>query len=279
MEELRAERLKHATVQDIDAELEELRPSKDGAVTDVDAEEKRLLALRRRRLEDLAREQQRGRFGRVYPIARQDYTREVTDASKQNADGQQGDDDDQEREDGSNGMRAPPLVKDQHGTERPASKGTGVVCFLYKDGLEECKLVSGYLDILAIKYPATKFVSIVGDKCIPNYPDRNLPTLLIYRNGELRRQIVGLRPEIGLDGMKTELGDIELLLLAVGAVEQSTVPGTENYGGLKSQADAGRDQDDDGEDEDEGFGGNRMKVKPSIRKTQEEEDAELDWDL
>lgn len=41
-------------------------------------------------------------------------------------------------------------------------------------------------------------------QCIPNYPDRNLPTLIIYRNGELHRQIVGLRPEIGLDGMKTK---------------------------------------------------------------------------
>lgn len=41
-------------------------------------------------------------------------------------------------------------------------------------------------------------------QCIPNYPDRNLPTMIIYRNGELHRQIIGLRPEIGLDGMNTK---------------------------------------------------------------------------
>lgn len=44
------------------------------------------------------------RFGRVYPISREDYTREVTEASKVNEEG-----DEQER-------------------------GTGVVVFLYKDG-------------------------------------------------------------------------------------------------------------------------------------------------
>lgn len=71
--------------------------------------------------------------------------------------------------------------------------------------MELCQLLAGYLDQLASKYPNTKFVSIVGDQCIPNYPDKNLPTLLIYRAGELRRQIVGLRPEIGLDGMNTKM--------------------------------------------------------------------------
>lgn len=30
--------------------------------------------------------------------------------------------------------------------------------------MDTCKLVAGYLDFLAEKYPATKFVSIVGDK-------------------------------------------------------------------------------------------------------------------
>jgi hypothetical protein len=48
--------------------------------------------------------QKRARFGRVYPIGRDDYTREVTEASKIN------EEDDEE------------------------DKGTGVICFLYKDG-------------------------------------------------------------------------------------------------------------------------------------------------
>ncbi|EDP44592.1 hypothetical protein MGL_1074 [Malassezia globosa CBS 7966] len=78
--------------------------------------------------------------------------------------------------------------------------------------MDTSKLLAGYLDTLAEKYPSTKFVSIVGSQCIPNYPDHNLPTLLIYRSGELRRQIVGLRPEIGLDGMRTKLAGMCLML-------------------------------------------------------------------
>lgn len=36
--------------------------------------------------------------------------------------------------------------------------------------------------------------------CIPNYPDKNVPTLLIYRNGEMMGQIIA---GAGLKGMKT----------------------------------------------------------------------------
>ena len=126
------------------------------------------------------------RFGRVYPISRPDYTREVTDASKEDI--------------------SPAGTDDSR-------KGTGVVCFLYHTSMDTSKLLAGYLDTLAAKHPATKFVSIVGSQCIPNYPDHNLPTLLIYRNGELRRQIVGLRPEIGLDGLRTTLAGASFVSL------------------------------------------------------------------
>lgn len=47
-----------------------------------------------------------------------------------------------------------------------------------------------HIRILAQKYPHTKFVSIVGDKCIPNLPDARLPMLIIYRKGEVLNQIV-----------------------------------------------------------------------------------------
>lgn len=44
--------------------------------------------------------------------------------------------------------------------------------------------------MLAQKYPDTKFVSIVGDKCIPNLPDTRIPMIIIYRNGDVINQIV-----------------------------------------------------------------------------------------
>lgn len=281
--EVRNAQLKQATVADLDEEIDLLADDGKGN----DAEEKRLIELRRKRLQDLIKEQKKGKFGRVYPIARQDYTREVTEASKEPAEGQAAQEEKEEQErQRTKGTSVSFSAADEDSTpstqineEQPQRKGTGVVCFLYNDALETCRLLAGFLDTLAAKYPATKFVSIVGDKCIPNYPDKNLPTMLIYRNGELHRQIVGLRPEIGLDGMKTKLEDIELLLLAVGVIERSTVPGSSSYEpGLQFKDPKKNPEEEEDQDEDEGFGGNRTKTKPTIR-SQEEEDAELDWDL
>lgn len=98
--EEREETLRNASVQDIDRALEE-----DGLGAAADDEERRLLALRRQRLAAIAQERKRARFGRVYPIGRPDYSREVTEASKEESD--------------------PP--------SESGKKGTGVVCFLYKD--------------------------------------------------------------------------------------------------------------------------------------------------
>ncbi|EPQ26434.1 uncharacterized protein PFL1_06082 [Pseudozyma flocculosa PF-1] len=274
--ELRSQALKQATVEDIDLALEQ-----DGYDQVGEDEERILLRLRAQRMAQMATESKRHRFGRVFPITRPDYTREVTEASKEDPNGKAaGASDDQEEDDDGRAETGAGSV----GTDQPQKvKGTGVVCFLYKDGMDTCRLLAGYLDTLAAKYPGTKFVSIVGDKCIPNYPDKNLPTLLIYRNGELHRQIVGLRPEIGLDGMNTKCEDIELLLTAVGVLDRSQVPGTATFGDASGAgADQRRqDREDDGEDSDEGFGGTRRGVRgKGIRgKTQEEEDDELDWDL
>ena len=47
---------------------------------------------------------------------------------------------------------------------------------------------------LAAKYTKTKFVKIISNDCIPNYPDRNLPTLLIYKDGECKHNLAGKLP-------------------------------------------------------------------------------------
>lgn len=217
---------KQATVTDLDEELE----------TADDDEERILQRLRQQRMQELAATSRKARFGRVYPISRPDYTREVTEASKDDS--------------GSS-------------TTNELRKGTGVVCFLYNPSMDTCKLLGGYLDTLAAKYPSTKFVSIIGNQCIPNYPDHNLPTMLIYRNGELRRQIIGLRPEIGLDGMKSTLSDIEMLLTAVGAIDP-----------LPQNQTASRTQQEDSGDDDEDGSRRRAREHQQI----DDDDDDLDWD-
>ncbi|KAF5763926.1 putative phosducin, thioredoxin-like domain, Thioredoxin-like superfamily [Helianthus annuus] len=73
-----------------------------------------------------------------------------------------------------------------------ASSDVWVVVVLYKDGYPECGVLMQCLKELATTYPATKFVQIVSTDCIPNYPDRNLPTVLVYSNGAVKASYVGL---------------------------------------------------------------------------------------
>jgi hypothetical protein len=72
-----------------------------------------------------------------------------------------------------------------------------------------CKLLLGYLKSLASIYPSTKFLSIVASRCVENYPDQACPTILIYKEGEMVKQIVGLGKEVDtigwLRGMRTRL--------------------------------------------------------------------------
>ncbi|KAK8710290.1 hypothetical protein V6N13_145622 [Hibiscus sabdariffa] len=73
-----------------------------------------------------------------------------------------------------------------------APQDVWVVVLLYKEGFPECGLLLRCLEELAVKYPATKFVKIISTDCIPNYPDRNLPTLLVYNSGAVKANYVGL---------------------------------------------------------------------------------------
>jgi len=168
------------------SELKRLQDSIKG-----DDEERKLDAQLRRRIQQAKNEDHAARFGRVYPIGREDYTREVTDASRTDAE-----DDDNER-------------------------GTGVVCFLYKDGcafsisiprnllkrlhrIHRSDRTKQHIHNLAAKYPRTKFVSIVGDKCIANLPDSRVPMIIVYRKGDIRNQIVAW----GADRDRTQEGEV-----------------------------------------------------------------------
>ncbi|SGY14214.1 BQ5605_C010g06104 [Microbotryum silenes-dioicae] len=144
------------SLSDVD-DLDELDIDRDDSLSR-DVVEK----YRAERMAKMKVAEQRRKFGRVYPIGKVDYTREVTEASKAIIEGE------------------------------PEGYGTGVVCVLYKDSLPACKILLPLLDQLSLLYPSSKFVKIVSDHCIENYPDKNCPTMIVYRNGEMMGQIVGL---------------------------------------------------------------------------------------
>jgi hypothetical protein len=148
-----------------------------------DAAERYIAQFRAQRLAQERLEAQRSRFGSVIPIGRDDYTREVTEASKQ----------------------------DEPGDEE--ARGTGVVCFLYKDGIPRSDRAHAHVRLLATRHPRTKFVSIIGDKCIPNLPDSRVPMFIVYRKGEIVTQITAW----GSD-RERKLEELEALFIGCGVI-------------------------------------------------------------
>lgn len=54
-----------------------------------------------------------------------------------------------------------------------------------------CALINQHISQLARKFPQTKFLKSISTTCIPNYPDRNLPTIFVYLEGEMKAQFIG----------------------------------------------------------------------------------------
>ena len=103
-------------------------------------------------------------FNQVYPLQKPDYSKDVTEASRQ----------------------AYVLV---HLT---SSLGTNV----------QSRLLTELWRDLAKRFGDLKFCEIRGDMCIEGYPERNTPTILIYKDGDIQRQIVTLRE---LNGERTSV--------------------------------------------------------------------------
>ncbi|KAJ3300067.1 hypothetical protein HK104_004789 [Borealophlyctis nickersoniae] len=172
-----------------------------------DIEDDRMLeSYRRQRLAEMRTAASREKYGTVVEISKPDYQTEVTDASK----------------------------------------STWVVLHLYQNHVPGCKLINGILDRIADRHKATKFLKIVADRCIPNYPDRNVPTLLVYGNGDIRANLVGISQ---LGGMGTTVERVEKILKDIGAVEELAADqDDENARGFRLSR-AAKPTDDDDDDE------------------------------
>lgn len=204
-----------------------------------------IAAYRQQRIAEERQAERKGRFGRVYPIGREDYTREVTEASN---------------------------VSEEDDKEE---MGTGVVCLLYKDGIPRSNRACEHVRILAARYPRTKFVSIVGDKCIPNLPDSRVPMFIVYKKGDIRHQIVAW----GAD-QERRLDELETILMAMGVIHSPERPPPQNH-----------DEDDNhssDSDDDRPFLGTRSattstngRSKKNIRDGRKvnDSDEEFDFDL
>ena len=112
-------------------------------------------ASRNQRMTELSTIATRSVYNQVYPLQKPDYSRDVTEASKKTF----------------------VLV---HLT---SSLGTNV----------ESRLLTELWREMARKFGDIKFCEIRADMCIEGYPERNTPTILVYRDGDIKKQIVTLR--------------------------------------------------------------------------------------
>ncbi|KAG5514029.1 hypothetical protein PMAC_000651 [Pneumocystis sp. 'macacae'] len=107
-----------------------------------------------------------------------------------------------------------PIQRAEWATEvNEASKTAPVLVFLYKDAILASQHLSRILVQLANEYLHIKIVKIQGDQAIEGYPDKNLPTLLVYREGDL----VGQKISVSLDTK------IEEWLIGMGVIERREV--------------------------------------------------------
>ena len=119
---------------------------------DAFADDTFLEEYRRKRLEEMKTAAAIPRFGTVVDITRDSFMAHVTDPSSEHY----------------------------------------VLVLLHRPQCRECELLAAAYAELARKHPHTKFTSIPGKECIPGYPDRNMPTLLVYKDRDPVRTFMGL---------------------------------------------------------------------------------------
>lgn len=144
---------------------------------EIDEEEERIFEeYRRQRMMEMRAAQAKARYGDVLEISKADWVREVN----------------------------------------KAGDGIWVVLHIYKPSIPLCKLVNEHMYQLARKFPDVKFIKGVADTCIPNYPDKNLPTIFVYHEGDMKKQWIG---PIVFGGMNFKCDELEWMLSQVGVLK------------------------------------------------------------
>ena len=185
-----------------------------------DEDEAFLNQYRQQRLAEITNLQKSSVYGQVYPLQKVDYARDVTEASS----------------------KAFVFVN------LTSSMGVNV----------ESRILTELWRQMAVKYGEVKFCEIRADMCIEGYPDKNTPTILVYKDGDIKRQVVTLRD---FRGVKTNMADLERLLVEVGAVKENDV----------------RLKREDDHDESETKGLRVMRGKPQ-KDDDDDDDDDDDWE-
>jgi hypothetical protein len=96
-----------------------------------------------------------------------------------------------------------------------AGQDVWVILHLYARGVPFCALINQHFSELAVRYPTVKFVRSIAQTCIPNFPEKNLPTLFVYQNGQMKKQFLG---PLELRSPKISCEELEFMLGQTGAI-------------------------------------------------------------
>lgn len=96
-----------------------------------------------------------------------------------------------------------------------AGEDIWVILHLYARGVPFCALLNRHFDELAPKFPSVKFLRSIAQTCIPNFPEKNLPAIFIYHNGQMKKQFLGA---LELRGPALTRDELEFLLGKIGAI-------------------------------------------------------------
>ena len=61
----------------------------------------------------------------------------------------------------------------------------------FRSSIPLCALINRHLNELAMKFPTVKFIKSIAATCIPNYPEKNLPTIFVYFEGTMIHKFIG----------------------------------------------------------------------------------------
>ena len=117
------------------------------------------------------------------------------------------------------------IQRDQWTREINASSNLSwVFVHLYEDHVRDCVVLNRVLAEIAKKHAQVKFVKIRAKTAVPDWPDNNLPAAYLYKDGEMRTQLVGSR-EIAtgpppFTALSVERKLVELGVLAAADVEE-----------------------------------------------------------
>ncbi|GAA5872373.1 hypothetical protein JCM16303_004496 [Sporobolomyces ruberrimus] len=127
-----------------------------------------------------------------------------------------------------------------------------VVLHLYEPDLLPCILLNSHLTALSRQYPHTKFLRALAselDFMQQDPEDETLPTVLVYRGGDLETTWVRFDLELGREGLegRDARAGVERILLQKGAIEGKGQDGMANgrSNGVGSSKLSRADEDDD----------------------------------